>query len=119
MEKLHSISYYLYLLSEGCENCSAYNEIGGCGAWALHCHVREEKEEAENFIEDNHLTFEDFIALIEYWECIESVDYWNNVLAPRWEEEDRVLKEIAEEQNYDTYLESSKDAMFYDEQPWF
>jgi hypothetical protein len=107
MERLHSLNYYMHLLSEGCENCSAYNEIGGCGTWASHCHVREELEEAENFMEDNHLTFEDFIALIGYWECVESVDYWNNVIAPRLEEE-----EDFEAADYDYWLECSKDAMW-------
>lgn len=119
MEKLHSLNYYMYLLADGCDACAAYNEIGGCGTWRFTCHVDIEKAELEDFMEEINFNFEQIIGLLEYWECIESVDYWNKVLAPRLEEEDRVLKEIAEEQNYDTYLESSRDAMFYDEQPWF
>ena len=119
MKQLHSINYYMHLLADGCEYCAAYNEIGGCGTWRFTCHVAEERQEAEDFMDGANLNFEQFISLIEYWECIESIDYWNNVLVPRIEEEDRVLKEIAEEQNYDTYLESFRDAMFYDEQPYY
>lgn len=84
MKQLHSINYYMHLLSEGCENCSAYNEIGGCGTWASHCHVREEKEEAENFMEDSHLTFEDFIALMSIGSVLNLLNMGIMSLLPDW-----------------------------------
>ena len=73
MKRLHSINYYLNLMTIGCDGCPTMNPlVGSCGIWGLGCSIRKEKETIENLLEDASISFETFIGLLEFWEYQES-----------------------------------------------
>lgn len=94
----HSINYYMYLLSEGCDACGSYNEIGGCGTWSSFCHVAEEKAALESFMNKMYLDFDSLVALFEFDEL------WDNVVPAFYAEEDIIMKEIFDDMEADYWI---------------
>lgn len=108
MEKLHSIDYYINLMTIGCDGCPAMNLVGSCGICGL-CHIRKEKETIENLLDDAEISFEAFIGLLELWEYQES-KLFEPTPDPIHDEAESI--EAFCDDDYDYWLECSQDAMW-------
>ena len=110
MEKLHSINYYLNLMTIGCDGCPTMNPlVGSCGIWSLGCSIRKEKETIENLLDEATITFDDFVGLLEYWEYKESEIF--EPLPDPIHDEVEFINAFCDD-DYDYWLECSQDAMW-------